>query len=584
MAPDPTSIPAEAPGGEAAPQPAERVKLESRHLRGTIGCELAQPTTAFSDANVQVIKFHGVYQQDDRDHRREARASGREKLHMMMVRVRVPGGRVSPAAYLAHHRIASRWGNHTLRITTRQAFQLHGVLKGDLRRTIRSINRTLLTTLGGCGDQERNITCCPAPHADRFRAEVSRALADLVTALTPSTRAYHEIWIDGRQDGAAAPEVEDLYGDAYLPRKFKTAVALEGDNCVDVYAHDLGLVARRDAAGGCAGFTVLVGGGLGRTHNKSATYPALAQPLADVEPGQVVELSRAVVAVQRDHGDRRDRRHARLKYLVAERGVAWLRDAVQVRVDFPLRPPAPLAWPAAADHLGWHAQGDGRLYVGLHVENGRIHDRPAAALMTGLRRIVAELDTPVRLTPQQNLILCDIDPRRRGRVEQLLAAHGIAAVEALPPTVRHAMACPALPTCGLAVAEAERAMPVMVRQIAEAAGQLGLGEEAISVRMTGCPNGCTRPYLGDVGLVGTTLGKYDLHLGGDGAGTRLNELYLRNVPLEAIPVRLGEVLRLFATGRRPAERFGDFCHRVGVARLRERVGPDEPVPVALTGS
>jgi len=566
------------------PSASERVKATSAHLRGSIAAELATPTPVFGDASVQLIKFHGIYQQDDRDQRRALRAAGGEKAYQMMIRVRVPGGRVSPAAYLAHDRIVRRWGNGTLRITTRQAFQLHGVVKGDLRRTVRSINRTLLTTLAGCGDVERNITCCPAPRADRLRTEVAAVLADLVAALTPATSAYHEIWIDGQRARVtpAAPELEELYGDTYLPRKFKTAIALPGDNCVDVYAHDLGLVARRGDDGGLAGFTVLVGGGLGRTHHKLQTYPHLGQPLAEVPPAQAVALARAVVGVQRDHGDRRDRRHARLKYLVAERGLGWLRAEVEARLGHRLAEPGPLRWPAPSDHLGWHAQGDGLLYCGIHVENGRIRDRPEAALMTGLRRLVAELGTPVRLTPQQNLILTHIPPRQRVQVDAILAAHGVLPVRALPPTVRHAMACPALPTCGLAVAEAERVLPSLLRRLVEVADGLGLGREAIGVRMTGCPNGCTRPYLGDVGLVGTTLGKYDLHLGGDAAGTRLNSVYLPSVPLAEIPDRLQRPLRLFARERLPGERFGDFCHRIGVTQLRHRcgeVGPEAVVPI-----
>jgi len=332
----------------------ETIKARSQHLRGTIKQELGEDTPAFTEDAGQVLKFHGVYQQDDRDRRKQARAEGLGKAHMMMVRTRIPGGVVSPDGYLAHDDIAGRWGNGTLRVTTRQDFQLHGVLKADLHATIRAINDALMTTLGGCGDQERNIMCCPAPLQDDFRRAVRAELARMVPALTPSTRAYAEIWIDGEVAASIAPpgETEALYGEQYLPRKFKTAVVLEGDNCVDAYSNDLALVAMRRADGGVAGWNVLVGGGLGRTHNKPETYPAVAVPLAFVEPDQAVVTARAVVMVQRDFGDRTNRRHARLKYLVAERGLDWFRAEVQGHLDFELQPLRPLHWEPVDDHLG----------------------------------------------------------------------------------------------------------------------------------------------------------------------------------------------------------------------------------------
>jgi sulfite reductase (ferredoxin) len=551
----------------------EQIKASSRHLRGAIASELGEDGDAFSEESAQLLKFHGVYQQEDRDRRKEARARGLPKLHMMMVRTRVPGGVVSADGYLAHDDIASRWGNGTLRLTTRQDFQLHGILKSDLRAAIRSINQALLTTLGGCGDQERNIMSCPAPVSDPFRSGVARALADLVRGLTPSTRAYHEIWIDGALVDSSEPndETEPLYGEQYLPRKFKTALAIEGDNCVDVYANDLGLVARAGDDGNLDGFEVLVGGGLGRTHNKPDTFPTVAVALAHVGNDQAVEISRAIVGVQRDWGNRADRRHARLKYLVADRGLTWFRDRVQERVGFRLQPPRPLRWRPVDDHLGWHEQGDGLHFYGLYVENGRIADTPGRALRTGLRRLVETLRPSLRITPQQNLILCNIAPAERATVMRLLDDHGIAASESLPNALRHSMACPAVPTCGLAVAEAERVMPKVIREIASLLGELGLDQERISVRMTGCPNGCARPYLGDIGFVGTTLGKYDLYLGGDFEGTRLNALYAHNVLLEDLAASLRGPLTAFRDERRDGEGFGDWCHRIGIDAIRERI-------------
>ena len=549
----------------------ESIKAGSNHLRGHIADELVEESPAFGEESEQLLKFHGVYQQDDRDRRKEARARGLDKHHQLMIRTRIPGGVVSPEAYIAHDDISQRWANGTLRVTTRQDFQLHGVLKGDLKKSIAAINHSLLTTLGGCGDVERNIMCCPEPRSDPFHTEVDSTIRALVSALTPRTGAYHEIWLDGEVVDSSEPELEPLYGEQYLPRKFKTTVAFEGDNCVDVYAHDLALVAMRGSNGAVRGFNVLVGGGLGRTHHKPETFVAVALPLAFVGPDQAVEVSRAVIEVQRDHGDRTNRKHARLKYTIADRGLPWFRAEVQARVPFQLQPPEPLHWLPVDDHLGWHEQGDGDLYVGIYVENGRIADVAGARYRTGLRRIVEEIRPQVRLTAQQNVILAGISPSQRARVEELMREHGIATVESIPRAIRHSMACPATPTCGLAVAEAERALPGLIRQIAALLDELGLAEERISFRMSGCPNGCSRPYLGDVGFVGTTLGKYDVMLAGDFDGTRLNRVFAPNVPISEIPSLLQPIFIEFRSGRGAGEGFGDWVDRVGFDVLRQKV-------------
>ena len=414
--------------------------------------------------------------------------------------------------------------------------------------------------------------CCAAPEGGRFREEVDRFLADLVGELSARTRAYHEIWIDGElSDGGIPPgEEEPLYGENYLPRKFKTAIAIEGDNCVDVYSNDLGLVAIRGQDGGLAGLNLLVGGGLGRTANKPETFPTVARPLAFVKPEHAVPAARAVVIVQRDHGDRGNRRHARLKYLIHDRGIAWFRDRVQEHLDFKLLPPRPLSWTPVDDHLGWHEQPDGLLYYGLHVENGRIKDEGELRLRTVLRKLAEEVRPTFYLTAQQNVILTRVPASQKARVEALLAEHGVPLSEAISNTLRHSMACPAYPTCGLAVAESERVLPSLIRRIETLVAGLGLAGERISYRMTGCPNGCARPYLGDVGFVGTTLGKYDVFLGGDFDGTRLNELYAHNVAYEEIPALLKGPLAAFAAEREEAEGFGNWCHRVGVGALKER--------------
>jgi sulfite reductase (ferredoxin) len=548
----------------------EVIKEGSNRLRGEIENELQAETPAFSDASMQLLKFHGVYQQEDRDRRREARQLGLAKHHQMMVRTRIPGGVVSADAYLAHDRIADRWGNGTMRITTRQDFQLHGILKGDLRSSIREINDALLTTLGGCGDVERNIMCCPAPVVDGFRAELATVLRDLVTELTPHTGAYHEIWLDGELAGGGAPEVEPVYGDRYLPRKFKTAIALEGDNCVDVHANDLGLVALRGPGGTLRGFTAMVGGGLGRHRNKPDTFAAVAAPLAGVSADQVVALSRAVIEVQRDHGNRADRRHGRLKYLLAARGLPWFRDQVQARLSFTLGEPEPITWPRVEDHLGWHEQGDGRLYLGVNVENGRIADTPQLALRSALRELAAEVRPGFRLTALQNIIVSDVAPADRARVDAILERHAVEPAESVHPVRLLAMACPAIPTCGLAVAESERVLPALIREIEVLVDGAGLTDSPISVRMTGCPNGCARPYLGDVGLVGTTLGKYDVFIGGDPGGTRLNTLYAPAAPLGSICDLLRPLLHAYAGERQEGEAFGDWAHRLGVDSLQAR--------------
>ena len=550
----------------------ERIKAESRHLRGSIRAELDQDTPVFTEPAAHILKFHGVYQQEDRDRRAEARARGHAKHHQMMIRTRIPGGLVSPDGYLAHDQIAGRWGEGSLRITTRQDFQLHGVLKGDLHAGIRAINDALMTTLGGCGDQQRNIMCCPAPERDELRTQARSFVAGLVGALTPRTRAYHEIWIDGElaADSQPADEVEDLYGDTYLPRKFKTGLAVEGDNCVDVLSNDLALVALEGPDGRLAGVNVFVGGGLGRTANKPESFPAVAVGLGFVPAVEVVSVSRAIVMAQRDHGDRVNRRHARLKYLIHDRGIDWFRREVEARAGFQLEPVRDMRPLKLHDHLGWHEQGDNLLYLGVFVENGRVKDEGRLRLRSGLRQIVESFRPAIHLTAQQNVLLSGFTPDQRPAVEAILAAHGIALDGALSNSLRNSMACPALPTCGLAVAESERVLPRLIREIESLVAGLGLAQEQISFRMTGCPNGCARPYLGDVGFVGTTLGKYDVFLGGDFDGTRLNELYAHNVPLTEIPDLLASPLAAFRDERVAGERFGDWCWRAGVGQLRDR--------------
>ena len=556
--------------GPGAGSKVEHIKAESHHLRGQIAEELAQDTRRFSDPQVQLMKFHGIYQQENRDVRQERKAVGEEKAYQFMARTRIPGGRITAEQYLVHDDLAGRYANGTLRITTRQGFQLHGVLKGVLAPTIKAINDALLTTLAACGDVNRNVMACPAPVGDCAHRQVENISQRIAQHLTPRSRAYHEIWIDGEQvETVKLPEeneTEPIYGPTYLPRKFKIGVAFPGDNCIDVYTQDIGLVACLEGEE-LDGFTILVGGGMGMTHGKTATFPRLATPLCYATADEVLPVVETIVMIQRDFGDRQNRKHARMKYVVEERGVAWFRAEVERRLGHSLQDPHALTWHDAQDHLGWHAQGDGRWFLGLFVENGRVIDNDIARLRTGLRHAVEEFRPGIRLTPQQNILFTDLAEAQRGPLTDLLSSYGIPTNLAEIGTRRFAMACPALPTCGLALAEAERVLPTIIRQIEADLQAMGLADEPLSVRMTGCPNGCARPYMGDIGIVGRTKDVYNIYLGGDMLNTRLNTLYAASVHLKDLAATVRPLLALWRDERIPGENFGDFCYRVGMEYL-----------------
>ena len=558
----------------------ERIKEGSTYLRGQIGEELQQETSRFSEDQIQLLKFHGTYQQEDRDQRQTRKAAGTEKAYQFMVRSRIPGGVLTAEQYLAEDELAGRYGNDTLRITTRQGIQLHGVLKGDLRATIHDINEVLLSTLAACGDVNRNVMACPAPTASRAHARVHEIAHTIAMHLAPRSRAYHEIWIDGEQvhtvQEESVDEVEPIYGASYLPRKFKIGVAFPGDNCIDVYTQDVGLVAHLEGEAGSnderlAGFTVLIGGGMGMTHGKTETYPHLALPLCYADVDDVVEVVETIVTIQRDYGDRQNRKHARMKYVVAERGIAWFRAELESRLGRSVQDPRPLSWRDAEDHLGWHEQGDGTWFLGLYLENGRVKDQGEMRLRTALREVIAEFRPGVRLTAQQNILLTDIPAAQREQVEARLAEYGIATDPTRLGIRRLSLACPALPTCGLALAEAERVSPVVVSQIEDELRALGLENEPLSIRMTGCPNGCARPYMGDIGIVGRTKDFYHIYIGGDQPNTRLNILYASLVHFNDLVVTVRPLLEIWRDDRQPGETFGDFCHRVGLEKLRARV-------------
>jgi sulfite reductase (ferredoxin) len=550
----------------------EALKAKSHGLRGSIGEELRNPESGFSQDAASLLKFHGIYQQDDRDARKATRETGGAKEFSFMVRTKNPGGLIPAATYLAVDRLSDRYANHTIRVTTRQGLQLHGVSKKSLKTVIADINAHLGSTLGACGDINRNVMAPPFPFAAaayRIAREAASSIADL---LTPRTSGYYEIWRDGEVVYSAEPERDPIYGVTYLPRKFKIAVTVPGDNSVDLYANDIGVVPMLDEHGSLLGYDLTVGGGLGSTHNKPETYPRLADEFAFVLPHQLLEAVRAIVIVQRDNGDRTNRRHARLKYLIADRGLEWFRESVEVQAGFLFEPWRPLPPWNVPQHLGWNEQGDGRLFYGLPLLSGRIRDDGDVRTKAALRAILEAFALDIHATPDQNLILVDIAPGDRDSIERILVEHGIGDPNAIPELQKFALACPALPTCGLALAESERVLPQLLDGIARELHAAGLENEPVSVRVTGCPNACARPSLAEIGIIGVSLDRYNVYLGGSATSTRLNRLFAEKIPLHDIPALLRPLFDEFRAGRRPHESFGDFCARVRGANIAETAG------------
>jgi sulfite reductase (ferredoxin) len=552
--------------------PVEGQKENSRQLRGTIAEELAGPGDHFNDADKNLLKFHGTYQQEDRDARKSRSRTGVGKHYMFMVRCRIPGGRLTTEQYLAIDDLAGRYANSTVRFTTRQGIQLHGVLKQDLKATIAGINATLLTTLGACGDVERNVMVSPAPHYGGLHLQLQETARQLALRLAPRTRAYHEIWLNGKtvdngQGSRPADEAEPLYGKVYLPRKFKTGIALPEDNCIDIYAQDLGLLAIVEN-GTIVGYNVLVGGGMGMTHGNAATFPHLARPICYVTADAVVGVAEAVVRLFRDHGNRSDRKQARIKYLIHDWGVEKFRQVLAGYLATPLVPPKPAEVTGFQTHLGWHPQDGGRWWFGLSVENGRVKDEGSLRLRTCLRQILHRFQPELRITPLQDLLLCGLPASGKTEVERLLADHGVLRPDQLSDVRKLSMACPAIPTCGLAITESERALPALIDQMEAELRRLGLEREKLTIRMTGCPNGCARPYQSDVGLVGRSGDKYTVYVGGNVLGTRLNFELRDLVPLREVMPLLSALFRHFKEERQAGESFGDYCQRLGAERLQ----------------
>lgn len=564
----------------------EGLKERSNYLREPVASELLLDTTHFTEDAIQILKFHGSYQQDNRDNR----VKGQEKDYQFMLRTRSPGGFIPPELYLTLDQLSEDYGNHTLRATTRQGFQIHGILKKNLKTVFAAIIRNMGSTLGACGDLNRNVMAPPAPYKDRPEYQYAWEYADKIAdLLTPQTGAYYELWLDGEKVISAeeAPEVkaarqrningtnftdkeEPIYGQHYMPRKFKIAVTVPGDNSIDIYTQDVSLVVITNAQGELEGFNVLAGGGLGRTHNKEETFARMADAIGYVEKDDIYDAVKAIVATQRDYGDRVNRRHARMKYLLHDWGVEKFRETVEGYFGKKFAPYKPLPAFKYHDYLGWNEQGDGKLFLGISIENGRVKDEGTFRLKTALREIVKDYALPMRLTANHNVIIYEIEPSQQLAIQQILDKYGIhISPEGIEPLVRYSMACPALPTCGLAITESERAIPGILERIRSVLNKLGLENEHFVVRMTGCPNGCARPYMAELGFVGSAPESYQVWLGGSPDQTRLAQAYVDRMPDRDLETFLEPIFVFFKQERKPEESFGDFCDRVGFEAIRQ---------------
>ena len=552
------------------PSANEILKQRDPTLSGTIAQTLADPQADhFVEDDAQFLKFHGVYPQDDRDLRKTG------KKYILMVRCRIPGGVLTPAQYLACDDLSARYANNTLRVTSRQGFQFHGVLKGGLRALVKEINDALLGTLAACGDVNRNVMAPPTPAMNKLGVQVQEHARQAAAAVLPRTRAYHSIWIEGvplnLEDPANKDFVDPLYGKTYLPRKFKIAFAIPPLNDIDVFTNCCGFIAIADGSGKLFGYNLTAGGGMGRSHGNSATFPRLADLIGFLPPEKVVDVAKAVLTIHRDFSDRADRKHARLKYVLEDRGAKWFREELQRRLNFSLAEPMPFKFERQGDAFGWHRQADGRLFLGLFIETGRIKDRDGWRMKTALREAVAKYQPEVHLTPANNVILANLPAAQQDEITRLFAEHGVqTAAERQGSILRRAsMACVSLPTCGLGLAESERYLPGLITRLETLLVEAGLGDQEITIRMTGCPNGCARPYMAEIGFVGKAPGRYQLWLGGNEASTRLNRLYRDMVKDPDIDNELRPLFTRYAQERLTAERFGDWVARV--------LWPEQPV-------
>ena len=535
----------------------EGIKENSDFLRGTISESLLDDSTGSIPASdAQLTKFHGTYLQDDRDKRMSLIKEKKEKAFSFMIRVRVPGGVCTPKQWIGIDDLSDKFADGTLKLTTRQAFQLHGILKRNLKQTMKEINDTLLDTLAACGDVNRNVMSPANPFESKLHGQALDIAQKIHDHLTPQTSAYAEIWLDGEKTAIGESQVEPIYGKTYLPRKFKIAVALPPRNDVDVFTNCLGFVGIPDGEK-IIGYNVLVGGGLGMTHGKTATFPRLADVIGFCKPEQVVQVSEEVVKIQRDHGDRSDRRHARLKYTIEDRGVEWFKEELNKRLGWNLEPTKDFYFESTTDRYGWNEDSDGHWTYGLFVEGGRLRGKAKEAI----RSIAEKIDCEFRLTANQNLVIARVSPESKVEIDKIFIEYDVTDSLSLSALRLNSIACTALPTCSLALAESERYLPTLIDELDEIIRKLGLRDESIAIRSTGCPNGCGRPYIGEIGLVGKAPGKYNLYLGAGLDGMRLNKLYRPAIPHDEIISELRPVLEDFANNRLENERFGDFCIR-----------------------
>lgn len=574
--------------------PVEGFKDASDYLKGPIPTELANDQPNFTGEAMQLLKHHGSYEQDDRDRRKEAKAEKVPggKYYTMMVRSVIPGGRLSSDQLMAQLDLCDEIGNGTIRLTTRQSIQVHGILKSNLKHYISRVNEIGQSTLAACGDVCRNVMCSPIPKKDAVYDEMQALGGRIKEHFKPRTGAYYELWVTDSETGEKTlaggeaydfkssgikdgDSVEPIYGKTYLPRKFKMGVGLPEDNNADLYSQDIGFLAITEGEGPdrrIAGYNLIVGGGFGRTPSAAKTFAAVGAPMCYCPIGEEISAAEAIMKVQRDFGDRTDRKVARMKYTIARLGLERFKELVEEYAGRDLAAPKDAPIIGHNDGLGWHEQGDGRWYYGLNVENGRVKDDGDFRLKTALREIGKQLNPPYRITGHQGLIFCDLQEADKAKLESILTSHGVPLSESISTVRRWSMACPALPTCGLAVTESERALPGMIDQIEADLAKLNLQDEVFTIRMTGCPNGCARPYNSDVGLVGRAKEKYTMFLGGSTMGHRLNWIYKDMVLASEVSTELAKVFAEFKAGRDEAESFGDYCDRAGKEALLAACG------------
>ncbi|MDO1450159.1 assimilatory sulfite reductase (NADPH) hemoprotein subunit [Rhodocytophaga aerolata] len=547
----------------------EYIKEKSDFLRGTIQESLSNPLTgALHPDDVKLIKYHGSYQQHDRDLESERKKQKLEPLYQFMVRVRVAGGITTPQQWLALDELSDIYGNGTMKLTTRQSFQFHGILKRHLKPTIKAVNETLLSTIATCGDVNRNVMCTPNPYQSPIHEEVYNIAVELSEYFIPKTTAYHEIWLD-QEKVAGTPDEEPIYGETYLPRKFKIAIAIPPRNDIDVFANDLGLIAIEEN-GELKGFNICVGGGLGSTFGEIETYPRLADIIGFVPKEKVIEASEKVITIQRDYGNRANRRNSRLKYTIDKRGLEWFVREMNARLGWELEKPRPYQFQTNGDQYGWLKGSNGKWFYTLFVENGRVKDEKGYELKKALREVALMLKGDMRLTGNQNLIIGNVAEDDKSVIESILIKYGVRNHPKLTGLRRSSMACVALNTCGLAFAEAERYLPSLIDKLEVVIRNNGLEAHEINIRMTGCPNGCARSSLGEIGFIGRAVGRYNLYLGASHNGDRLNSLYKEMLSEEAIIEALEPIIAAYAQERQEHEHFGDFVIRKKIVEATDR--------------